>query len=340
MQIRTRVLELRLKNRWQISRGALDTKQIVWVTLEKDGIAGHGEASPNTRYGESVEKTLRRIESVRELFATANPEHFLDIKAAIDEAITDQSCAKAALDMALLDWLGKKWQLPLHRIWGINPQKTPTSTYSIGIDTPAEIRRKVREAADFPLLKIKVGVENDAEIIAAVRAETDKPLRVDANEGWKDKHEALEKIQWLATQNVEFVEQPMPAGAFEDIAWLRERSPLPIVADEDVKTAKDIPRLQGVYDGINIKLMKSGGLLEGLQRVHVARAMGMKIMLGCMIESTLGISAAAQLAPLVDWVDLDGNLLVESDPFEGIRAEKGIITLTDRPGLGCVVRDN
>ena len=334
MNIKTGIMDLQLKERWQISRGGLDTKQCVLVTLEKDGITGYGEASPNTRYGESVELTLDRIHSVADIYRTHHPFHYREIKAELDEAITDQSCAKAALDMALLDWFGKKWDLPVYRIWGLNPVAAPLSTFTIGIASPEEIRRKVREAADFPLLKIKVGVDNDDEIIGAVRAETDKPLRVDANEGWTDRQLALEKIQWLATQNVEFVEQPMPAGSYDDVAWLREHSPLPLVADEDVKTAKDIPRLKGVYDGINIKLMKSGGLLEGLQMVHVARAMGLKIMLGCMIESALAISAAAQLAPLVDWADLDSNLLLSHDPFNGIRANEGKLRLTNQPGLG------
>ena len=196
------------------------------------------------------------------------------------------------------------------------------------------IRQKVEEAKEFPVLKIKVGRDNDAEILAAVREATDKPLRVDANEGWKDKEQALEKIRWLQGLGVELIEQPLPAAMIEETAWLRERAEIPIIADEAVKRASDIPRLAGAYDGINIKLMKAGGVQEAIRMIHVARAFGMKIMLGCMIESSVAIAAAAHLSPMVDWADLDGNLLISNDPFTGAMVERGRLVLNDRPGLG------
>ena len=333
----TETVKLELKNKWQISRGSLDFKEIVVVRIEKDGVVGLGEASPNTRYGETSALTLRRIREAAPIFEKHNLFHYQNIKTALDAAITDQSCAKAALDTALMDWIGKSMNAPLYKLWGFNPDDAPLTSYTIGIDTVEMIRQKTRDAAEFPILKIKLGVENDREIMAAVRSETGKPIRVDANEGWTTREEALEKIRWLETQGVEFVEQPMPAGNLANVAWLRERVNLPLVADEDVKTAADIPRLAGVYDGINIKLMKSGGLLEGLRMIQVARALDLKIMLGCMIESSIAISAAAQLAPMVDWADLDSNLLLRNDPFSGVKVVEGRFVFNDKPGIGLLL---
>lgn len=334
--IRIETHRLKLKYTWRIARGFADTKDVVILEIFRDGISGYGEAAPNTRYGESVELTCQRLESCRSILSSHDLFEFETLKAIIDQKISDQSCAKAAIDMAVLDWVGKKLSIPVFRLWGIDPSTAPQTSFSIGIDGPEMIRKKVREASDFPLLKIKVGTVQDEEIIAAVRDVTDKTLRVDANEGWTDREEALRKIEWLATCGVEYVEQPMPAGRLDDIAWLRERSPLPLVADEDVKVAADIPALAGIYDGINIKLMKSGGLLEGLRMVHTARACGLKIMLGCMLESSLGITAAAHLAPLVDWADLDSHLLTTNDPYVGMTVKQGFMTLPAGTGLGVV----
>jgi L-alanine-DL-glutamate epimerase-like enolase superfamily enzyme len=252
----------------------------------------------------------------------------------MDKTVLNQSCAKAALDIALMDWVGKALNTPLYKMFGLNTSKAPVTSFSIGIDTPEVIKQKVKEAEPFPILKIKVGKKNDDEIIAAVRSVTDKPIRVDANEGWKNKEEALEKIQWLKTQGVEFIEQPMPSEMIEETAWLRERVDMPIVADEAVKTAADIPKLAKAYDGINIKLMKSGGIQEALRMIQIAKALNMKIMLGCMIESSVAISAAAHLAPYVDWADLDGNLLISNDPFSGVKVKNGRFIYNDKPGLG------
>ncbi len=335
MKISTQVQQLKLKTTWRISRGALDAKEVVIVRLEKDGLVGLGEASPNTRYGESVDATLRQIRAAAPLFEHFDWFHYRDIGRALDAAITDQSCARAALDMALMDWVGKSLEVPLFQLWGLNPAQAPLTSFTIGIDTPEMIRQKVLDAAPYPILKIKLGVANDREIVQTVREVSDKPLRVDANEGWKTREEALEKIRWLETQGVEFIEQPLPAGRLKDVAWLRERVNLPLVADEDVKTARDIPRLAGMYDGINIKLMKSGGLQEAVIMAEVAGALGLKIMLGCMIESSLAITAAAQLAPLVDWADLDSNLLLQNDPFRGMTVADGQMKLTENPGIGC-----
>jgi len=332
LEVKTR--RLFLKDTWTISRNSSDYKDNVFVKIEKDGITGYGEAGPNVRYGEDAQKTTDRIEHMRPVIEESDLWHFVDLKTAIFEGITDQNCARCALDIAIMDWVGKKLGVPLYRLWGLDKAKTPLTSYSIGIDTIDVIKRKVREADKYPVLKIKVGKDNDEEIIAAVRSITDKPIRVDANEGWKTKEVALEKIKWLGKQGVEFIEQPMPASMIEETKWLRERVDMPVIADEAVKTVSDIPKLAEAYDGINIKLMKAGGVQEAMRMIQLAKAMNMKIMLGCMIESSIAISAAAHLTPLVDWADLDGNLLLAEDPFQGATVEKGKLILNDQPGLG------
>lgn len=332
IEIKTK--RLFLEHTWTISRNSSDYKDNVFVKIEKDGIAGYGEAGPNVRYGEDAEKTTNRIMGIKDMVEQYNLWHFVDLKNEIFQTITDQNCARCALDIAIMDWIGKSLGVPLYKLWGLDKSKTPLTSYSIGIDTPEVVKQKVIEAEKYPILKIKVGRDNDAEIMDAVRSVTDKPVRVDANEGWKTKEIALEKIKWLKTMGVEFIEQPMPADMIEETKWLRERVEMPIVADEAVKTASDIPKLAAAYDGINIKLMKAGGVQEAMRMIQLAKAMNMKIMLGCMIESSIGITAAAHLTPLVDWADLDGNLLIKNDPFKGVRVEKGKLILNDEPGLG------
>lgn len=325
---------LMLTHTWTLSRNSSDFKDNVFVRVERDGVVGWGEAAPNVRYGQTAEQTQADLEKVRSLVEAGDWFQYVDLRTQWERALPEQVCAHAALDMAILDWVGGRLKTPLYRLLGLDAGKAPVTTFSIGIDTPEVIKQKVEEAKDFPVLKIKVGRDNDAEILAAVREATDKPLRVDANEGWKTKEQALDKIRWLQGLGVELIEQPLPAAMVEETAWLRERAQIPIVADEAVKTASDIPRLAGAYDGINIKLMKSGGIQEAIRMIHVARAFGMKIMLGCMIESSVAISAAAHLSPMVDWADLDGNLLISNDPFTGVGVERGQLVLNDRPGLG------
>ena len=332
--IEVKTKRLFLENTWTISRNSSDYKDNVFVSIKKDGVTGYGEAAPNTRYGEDHEKTTSRINGIKDVFEKTDLWHFVDLKEEIFSGITDQNCARCALDMAIMDWVGKKLNAPLYKIWGLDKSKTPRTSFSIGIDTIEVIKRKVREAEKYPLLKIKVGKENDEEIIEAVRSVTDKPIRVDANEGWKSKEVALEKIKWLQSMGIEFVEQPMPSEMIEETRWLRDRIDIPLVADEAVKTASDIPKLAEAYDGINIKLMKAGGPQEALKMIYLAKTMNMKIMLGCMIESAIAISAAAHLSPLVDWADLDGNLLLREDPYQGVGVEKGKLILNDQPGLG------
>jgi len=325
---------LELKHAWTIARSTSTYKENVFVKLEKDGIVGLGEAAHNVRYGETLESTIETIEKAKPLLESSNPWQFVDLGEAIQNLCAGQTAAKAAMDIALMDWISKRLGIPYYQFLGLDAKKAPQTTFSIGIDTMEVIKEKVREAEAYPLLKIKMGKENDEEVMAAVRSVTTKTLRVDANEGWKDKETAMRKVEWLAKKGVDLVEQPMPADMLEEIAWVRERASIPILADESVKSSKDIPKLAGAFDGINIKIDKSGGLQEALRMIWMARSLGMKIMLGCMVSSSLSITAAAHLSPLTDFPDLDGNLLISNDPFDGVKVKDGWLILPDRPGLG------
>jgi L-Ala-D/L-Glu epimerase len=239
--------------------------------------------------------------------------------------------------MALHDLAARRLGVPLFEMLGLDPERTPQTSFTIGLDTPDVVVRKVREASAYPILKVKMGAADDRSVLSAVRDSTDRAIRVDANEGWTPE-DALERLSWLAGMGVEFVEQPLPADQIEETRALRRRSPLPFYADESVHRAEDIPRLAGAFDGINIKLMKCGGIAEALRMIAVARAHGMKVMLGCMIESSVAITAAAHLSPLVDTADLDGNLLLERDPFVGATVRSGCLELPRTPGLGVIPR--
>ncbi len=325
--------DLKLKHTFTISRSSRDFVPVVLIKFEKDGITAYGEASPNARYNETPE-TVEAFFKKIDVGKLSDPFELEDIDEYLDSIAPDNPSAKAAIDIAMHDWIGKKLDIPLYRFFGANKTKTPISTFTIGIDTPEVIIQKVKEASNYPVLKIKVGLPNDEEIIKAVRSVTNKPLRVDANEGWKSKEEALDRINWLATQNVEFIEQPMPASQLDDVRWLHERVKMPIIADEALESLYDIAKVSTAYDGINIKLQKNGGLLNARKLIYAARAHRMKIMLGCMIETSVGITAATQISPLVDWNDLDGNVLTSNDPFKGEINENGKLVLNDKPGLG------
>ena len=327
-----RVLELPLRHAWTISRGTSTSKRNVIVELRHEGVVGRGEAAPNVRYGESAEtvtEALRKLAPALE----GDPWHFRDLSERVEHALPGNHAAKAALDIALYDLAGKRLGVPLYRMLGVDPARMPITSFSIGIDDPAALARKVLEAEPYPVLKVKLGAARVREIFGAVRAATSKVIRVDANEAWKPE-EALQHIEWLATQGVELVEQPLPAADVEGAKWLRARSPLPLVADESLIRASDVPRLAEGFHGINVKLQKAGGIRETLRIIDVARACGLKVMIGCMVETSLGIAAAAHLGPLADWLDLDGNLLITEDPFRGHPVEQGRIQLGAGPGLG------
>ena len=311
---------------------------VVIVEFEMDDITAYGEASPNARYGETVDSAEKFFNKI-DLYKLSDPFRIEDINKYLDLVAPGNSSAKCAVDIAMHDWVCKRKKIPLYEFFHLDKNRIPASSFTIGIDEQDAIARKVEEAGDYPILKIKVGTQDDEAIINAVRSVTNKPLRVDANEGWKSKEEALEKITWLAGQNVEFVEQPLPSMQIDDARWLHERAKLPTVADEALSLF-DVAELATAYDGINIKLQKNGGLFKAQKLIHEAREKKMKIMLGCMIETSIGISAAAHLSPLADWNDLDGNVLISNDPFKGLPNQNGTLLVSDNPGLGVIPCEN
>ena len=332
--IETKILRLNLQHTWTTTMSSSQYRDTLHVAYARDGITGHGEGAPIVRYHEDAEGARKAVESVRALLLSANPMQFAKVMAEVFRRVPGEWAGKAAIDIALMDWVGQKLGIPLYTYFGLDPKDTPLTTFSIGIDTPEITKQKTREAADFPVLKVKVGLATDEPTIEAVRSVTKKPLRVDANEGWKDKEEAVRKINWLEKMGVEFIEQPLPAEMIEETRWVRARVHIPIIADEACQRASDIPKLKDAFDGVNVKLDKSGGMLEAYRMIQIAKALGMKTMLGCMVSSSVSVTAAAQLSPLVDYADLDGNLLISNDPFRGVVVEKGKLVLPGRAGLG------
>jgi L-alanine-DL-glutamate epimerase-like enolase superfamily enzyme len=309
------------------------------VRLTRDGVTGVGEGAPIPRYNESAADAERALLAAREPILSGDPWRLETLLDAAFRRLEGQYAARAALDIALHDWVGKRLGIPVYRLFGLDPASTPLTTFSIGIDTPEATREKVREAAEFPVLKVKVGLDTDEATIEAVRSLTGKPLRVDANEGWKEKEAAIRKIEWLASRGVEIVEQPLPAARLEEAAWVSARSPIPVFADEACLRASSIPALAGAYHGVNVKLDKAGGLREALRMIHTARACGLKVMIGCMISSSASTTAAAHISPLADFADLDGHLLVANDPWDGVAVRDGRLVLPERPGLGLRRRE-
>jgi L-alanine-DL-glutamate epimerase-like enolase superfamily enzyme len=311
-----------------------DYRDTLHVRIRRDGLTGTGEGAPIVRYKESAETGRKAIEPLKAYLASADLRHYTKVHDEIFRRIDGEWAAKSAVDIAVLDWAAQKLGVPLHRLFGLDAADTPLTTFSIGIDKPETTRQKVREAEAFPRLKIKVGLDSDEATIEAVRSVTKKPLIVDANEGWKDKEEAVRKIKWMETQGIELIEQPLPAHMLEEARWMRGKVNMPIFADEALLHPKDMPKLADAFDGINIKLDKCGGPLEAYHMIRMARSLGLKVMLGCMVSSSVTITAAAHLSPLVDFADLDGNLLIANDPYQGVRVEKGKLILPQGPGLG------
>lgn len=336
MKLRFYPYELKLRHVFTVSSYSRSVTPGVQVEIEYDGQIGYGEASMPPYLGQSVESVTAFLQKV-DLTQFDDPCCLDDILTYVDGLSSGDSAAKAAIDIALHDLAGKLMQAPWFRIWGLNKEKTPSTTFTIGIDTPEVMRQKVRECAGlYNILKVKLGRENDKEMIAAIRAESDLPIAVDANQGWTDRQKALDMIYWLKEQGVVMVEQPMPVERLDDSAWITQHSPLPVFADESVQRLKDVSSLQGAFTGINIKLMKCTGMREAWKMLTLARALGMKVMVGCMTETSCAISAAAQLSPAVDFADLDGNLLIANDCFRGVTVEHGKLILPSRPGIGVV----
>jgi L-Ala-D/L-Glu epimerase len=332
--LETRIVRLNLQHTWTTTMSSSQYRDTLHTTYRRDGITGHGEGAPIVRYHEDAAGAQKAVESVRGLLLAADPMQFAKVMSEVFEKVPGNWAGKAAIDIALMDWVGQKLGVPLYTLFGLDPKDTPLTTFSIGIDTPEITKQKTREAEAYPILKVKVGLSTDEPTIEAVRSVTKKPLRVDANEGWTSKEEAVRKINWLETQGVEFIEQPMPAAMIEETRWVRSRVHIPIIADEACQRASDIPKLRDAFDGVNVKLDKSGGVLEAYRMIETAKAMGMRTMLGCMVSSSVSVTAAAHLSPLVNYADLDGNLLIANDPFHGVKVEKGKLILPRGAGLG------
>jgi L-Ala-D/L-Glu epimerase len=336
MHIDAKPVDLKLTVPFRISRGVQYTSPNAIVQINHEDVTGLGEASPAEYYGESLETVLACVS----LFAgNLGDDPFLleDILNLLDGIIGLNPSAKAAVDMALYDLVGKMLNVPVYKLLGLNPQHTPYTSFTLGIDTPENMAKKAMLAQGYPILKVKVGTKRDLDNLRAIRDVSSATIRVDANTGWTPK-EAIRNINALAPYNIEFVEQPVPAHDLDGLRLIRENVPVPIIADESCVTVDDIPRVAGCVDGINIKLMKCGGIRHALKMIHTARAHNLQVMIGCMIESSLAITAAAHLTPLVDYADLDGHLLIDNDPYSGVTVEKGKLILPDGPGLGVKPR--
>jgi L-alanine-DL-glutamate epimerase-like enolase superfamily enzyme len=333
LQLRFRPYTLELRHVFTIANSSRKTTPVMLTEVEYEGLVGYGECSMPPYLGESQETATAFLSKV-DLSRYEDPFELETILAEVDALAPGNTAAKAAVDIALHDLVGKLLGRPWYDIWGFPRARTPLTSFTIGIDEPEVVRQKTREAAQFGILKCKLGRDTDRMMIETIRSVTDVPLCVDVNQGWTDRQRALDEIHWLAERGVVFVEQPTPKEDLETAAWLTERSPLPIVADEACQRLADVPRLAGAYDAINIKLMKCTGMREAHRMVVLARALGMKVMLGCMTETSCAISAASHLSPMVDWADLDGALLIANDLFDGTRIVDGRVTLNDRPGIG------
>jgi L-Ala-D/L-Glu epimerase / N-acetyl-D-glutamate racemase len=318
-------LALPLVHTFTIARGSESVSRTALFRLRHDGLEGFGEAAPIDRYGETVASVIGYFE--RNPLAADDPFALELLLDGIPVA------ARCGLDIALHDLVGKILKRPLWQLFGLDREATPLTSFTIGIDDPETTLAKVDEVREHPVLKVKLGAKDDVETIAAIRSRYTGTIRIDANEGWTPE-EATRTLHELDRYDIEFCEQPIPAGSPERLRYIRERTRIPIVADEDSKTAEDLLALAGCVDGVNVKLAKCGGLRAGLAMIHTARALGLRIMLGCMVESSVLATAAAQISPLVDWADIDGPFLLASDPFAGITYDRGKIVLPDGPGLG------
>lgn len=327
--------ELQLKHVFTLANSSRKSTPDMLTRIEFDGFVGYGEASMPPYLGESVESATKFYQLLN-LAQFNDPFQTEKILKYVDELAPGNCAAKASVDIALHDLLGKIMRQPWYKIWGFDPADTPNTSFTIGIDTADVVRQKVAEASPYKILKVKLGQQTDREMIETIRSATAVPICVDVNQGWTDRQQALDMIFWLKEKGVVFIEQPMSKTAIDDLAWLTEKSPLPIIGDEGVQRLADVHKAHGVYSGINIKLMKSTGMREAHQMLTLARALDMKVMIGCMTETSCAVSAAAQLAPKCDWADLDGNLLISNDPYSGMKIVNGKVTLNDQSGIGIV----
>lgn len=333
MKLSFRPYELRLEYPFGISGYTRTTHTTILTEIEHEGIKGYGEGSP-MRYLMETADTITSFLGNVSLNRFNNPEDIAAIMEYVDDIAPGNTSAKTSIDIALHDLLGKIRQKPCYSLFGTNPAMMPLTTLTIGIDTPEMVRKKVRGATQFKMIKVKLGSDNDRDIINAVTEETDVPICIDANQGWDNKEAALDMIFWLKEKGALFIEQPMNKNDHESNGWIADNSPLPVIADEAMQRFQDLDALKGVYHGINIKLVKCTGMLEAYKIIERARQLNMKVMIGCTSESSCAIMGAAALAPLCDWADLDAPWLITNNPYQTPELKEGKIILTDQPGLG------
>lgn len=327
--------DAQMKHVFTIANSSRTTTPIVLTKITFDGVTGYGEAAMPPYLGETQASVCEFLKKV-DLSKFSSPFQIEDIMLYVDSIAINNTAAKAAVDIALHDLVGKLIGQPWWKIWGFDPNTCPNTSFTVGLDTEAIVKEKTKEASPYKVIKVKLGRDEatDKMMINTIRSVTDTMICIDANQGWKDKNYALEMINWLNERNVNMIEQPMPKHMLDQTAWLTERSPLPIIADEACQRLSDIKKLHGAYTGINIKLMKCTGLREAREMVSLANALDMKLMIGCMTETSCAISAAAQIAPKTEWADLDGNLLITNDCYKGMQIVDGKITLNEKPGIG------
>lgn len=333
MKLTFKPYDLQLRHVFTLANSSRKTTPVVLTEINYDGITGYGEASLPPYLGEtqaSVTEFLKKVD----LEQFSSPFDLEEILTYVDKIADNNTAAKASVDIALHDLVGKLMNQPWYKIWGLDKSKTPDTTFTIGIDTDEVVKQKTKEASPYNILKVKLGRDTDKQMIEAIRSVTDKPIAVDANQGWKNKHYALDMIYWLKERGVEMIEQPLSKYNLDDAAWITERSPIPVFADESFQRLPDVLRLKGAFSGINIKLMKCTGMREAMKMMTVARAIHMDVMIGCMTETSCAISAATQLSPGVKWADLDGNLLISNDCYKGVTVVDGKMTLNDLSGIG------
>ena len=342
MELTFEPFEAKMKHVFTIANFSRSTTPIVLTRITWNGYTGYGEASMPPYLGETTASVIEFLKKV-DLGRFSSPFQMEEILTYVDSICTNNTAAKCAVDIALHDLCGRIMEQPWWKIWGWSNQNLPSTSVTVGLAyapdgsiDKEEVRKKTRECLEYNLIKVKLGnsEENDKTMINTIREITDLPIVIDANQGWKDKSHALKMIEWLAGRGIEMIEQPMPKLLLDDQAWLHDRSPLPVIADEACQRLSDIMKLKGAYDGINIKLMKCTGMREAREMVSLARALNMKIMMGCMTETSVAISAAAQFASQLHWADLDGNWLIANDCFTGMKVVEGRITLEDKPGIG------
>ncbi|MFM8558013.1 MAG: dipeptide epimerase, partial [bacterium] len=329
-----RPLELHTIFEFRIAHGAKRAHVNTLVTIEHDGVVGVGEAAPSHYYGETTELVQAALDAWAPHLGD-DPFALDAITARLDGVLQGNTAARAGLETALHDWIGKRLGQPVWRLFGLDPSRTPLSCVTLGMADRAEMERKLETVRDFPMIKVKLGGPGDVENLRRIRERYTGKLQVDANTAW-NAADAVRVLRLIEPLGIELVEQPVPRGDLDGLRWVRERSPIPVFADESAHSLHDIGLLAGRVDGVNLKLMKTGGLREMRRMIEAARAHGMTVMLGSMVESSLALSAAAQLAPLVDYLDLDGHWLLKDDPFDGAPGERGLIRLSDRPGLGAI----